>query len=105
MKINIPLDPVTARKLASSAIERARARDVLSSNDRVLFSWRYVALGLAGGLWGWLIAEFVASAAPLIGIVAGSAFFVALGAYSETLRMNRRLEAVVTLVLTAQDKT
>lgn len=103
MKTHVPLDPITARQLASSAATRARALDELARSDRFHWSWVHVALTLAGGLWGWVMATFVASGPMLVGIAAGAAFVVAAGTYRETSRMKRRLDAVVVL-LAAQPK-
>ena len=89
---------IDGERIAKAVAVRSQALNELLNEKRSAFSWKYVGLIVPGGFWGWFTSTQTTSGPVLVGIAAGSAFFLAAAAFIECTKLRRRLEAVIALM-------
>ena len=85
-------------RIAKDVASQSAALHRLGEPQRPLNQWIYALFIGLGAAWGWLASSNTgAHAQLLVGITSGVAFFLAICAFQECIRLRRRLEAILVL--------
>ncbi|NOS97402.1 MAG: hypothetical protein HOP25_02895 [Methylotenera sp.] len=90
--------PIDSERIFNDVIAQTSALKVIKNCPKRFSNWDYGLWTLIGFAWGWFVSS--SEEAPLIlSVASGIAFFLSVAVFRECLRLRRRLDAAIVLLL------